>query len=110
MGLEYVWMDSICVNQADPEDVAHEIPRMSDYYSNAACCVAISEALRRRYATAEGPPQDDTESESRSEQAWRRIITWMKGYHAKRVWVFQETYLARKVIVRARNIRIDANE
>jgi hypothetical protein len=110
MGLEYVWMDSICVNQADPEDVAREIPRMSDYYSNAACCVAVSEALRRRYATAKGPPQDDTESESRSEQAWRRIITWMKGYHAKRVWVFQETYLARKVIVRARNIRIDANE
>ncbi|KAG1871761.1 hypothetical protein DFJ58DRAFT_762270 [Suillus subalutaceus] len=110
MGLEYVWMDSICVNQADPEDVAHEIPRMSDYYSNAACCVAVSEALRRRYATAKDPPEDDTGSESRSEQAWRRIITWMKGYHAKRVWVFQETYLARKVVVRARNIRIDANE
>ncbi|KAG2354231.1 hypothetical protein BDR07DRAFT_1549399 [Suillus spraguei] len=34
----------------------------------------------------------------------------MEGYHAKRVWVFQETYLAKKVVVRARNIRIDANE
>ncbi|KAG1895301.1 uncharacterized protein F5891DRAFT_673986 [Suillus fuscotomentosus] len=110
MGLEYVWIDSICVNQADAEDVAREIPRMSDYYSNAACCVAVSEAIRRRYATTEGPAQDDTGPESRSDQAWRRIITWMKGYHAKRLWVFQETYLSRKVVVRARNIRIDANE
>ncbi|KAG1744780.1 hypothetical protein EDB19DRAFT_1694227 [Suillus lakei] len=110
MGLEHVWIDSICINQADPEDVAHEIPKLSDYYRNAACCVAVSEALRRRYATDKGPPQDDTESEPRSYQAWRRIITWMKGYHAKRVWVFQETYLATKVVVRARNIRIDANE
>ncbi|KAG2074921.1 hypothetical protein BDR04DRAFT_123635 [Suillus decipiens] len=110
MDLEYVWMDSICINQADPEDVAREIPRMSDYYCNAACCVVVSEALRRRYATAKGPPQDDTEPEPRSSQAWRRIITWMKGYHAKRVWVFQETYLAKKVVVRASNIRIDANE
>ncbi|KAG0697839.1 hypothetical protein DFH29DRAFT_1003392 [Suillus ampliporus] len=110
MGLEHVWIDGICINQADPDDVAREIPRMNDYYRNAACCVAVSEALRRRYATAKGPPQDDTEPESRSEQAWRRVITWMKGYHAKRLWVFQETYLAAKVVVRASNIRIDANE
>ncbi|KAG2158776.1 uncharacterized protein EDB93DRAFT_564911 [Suillus bovinus] len=110
MGLEHVWIDNICINQADPEDVAREIPRMSDYYTNAACCVAVSEALRRRYATTEGPPQDDTGLESRSDGAWRRIITWMKGYHAKRLWVFQETYLAKKVVVRTRNIRIDANE
>jgi hypothetical protein len=110
MGLEHVWIDSICINQADPEDVAREIPKMSDYYRNAACCVVVSEAIRRRYATDKGPPQDDTGLESRSDQAWRRIITWMKGYHAKRVWVFQETYLATKVVVRARNIRIDANE
>lgn len=110
MGLEHVWIDSICINQADPDDVAREIPRMSDYYRNAACCVVISEAIRRRYATAEGPPQNDTGPESRSDQAWRRIITWMKGYHAKRVWVFQETYLATRVVVRAGNIRIDANE
>ncbi|KAG1750604.1 uncharacterized protein EDB91DRAFT_1108371 [Suillus paluster] len=110
MGIEHVWIDGICINQADPDDVAREIPRMSDYYRNAACCVAVSEALRRRYATAEGPPQDDTGPESRSAQAWRRIITWMKGYHAKRLWVFQETYLATKVVVRASNIRIDASE
>ncbi|KAG2034415.1 hypothetical protein BDR03DRAFT_1093802 [Suillus americanus] len=110
MGLEHVWIDSICINQADPEDIAREIPRMSDYYSNAACCVAVSEALRRRYATAKGPPQDETESRSVELGVWFRILTWTKGYHAKRVWVFQETYLAPKVVVRARNIRIDANE
>ncbi|KAG1750600.1 uncharacterized protein EDB91DRAFT_1108350 [Suillus paluster] len=110
MGIEHVWIDGICINQADPDDVAREIPRMSDYYRNAACCVAVSEALRRRYATAEGPPQDDTDYQSRSDDAWRRIVTWMKGYHAKRLWVFQETYLASKVVVRASNIRIDANE
>lgn len=110
MGLEYVWIDSICINQADPEDVAREIPKMSDYYRNAACCVVVSEAIRRRYAATEGPSQDDMGPESRSDQAWRRIIAWMKGYHVKRVWVFQETYLATKVVVRARNIRIDANE
>ncbi|KAF2000495.1 hypothetical protein P154DRAFT_195856 [Amniculicola lignicola CBS 123094] len=49
-GLDYIWMDSICIDQADPKDVAEQIPNMADYYTFAQMCVVVSEMLRRGLA------------------------------------------------------------
>ncbi|KAK7448853.1 hypothetical protein VKT23_013582 [Stygiomarasmius scandens] len=38
-GYDYLWVDTCCIDQTDPEDVARNIGSMYAYYQNAAICV-----------------------------------------------------------------------
>jgi hypothetical protein len=44
LGIEFLWVDSLCIIQDDPEDVATEISRMSEYYENAFVCISAAVA------------------------------------------------------------------
>ena len=44
IGIRYVWIDSLCIIQDDPQDWYHEAERMGDVYRNAALVVAASGA------------------------------------------------------------------
>jgi hypothetical protein len=96
-GIQYVWMDSICIDQSDEEDIKDQVSRMSDYYAGAECCLVVAEILRRRLSFRLDSLSVD-----------EHILAWVIGYHSTRLWVFQETYLPSHVICRAGNIRIDA--
>lgn len=50
MSVEYIWIDSLCIDQTRHLDKAKEIPKIADYYSNATRCVVVSEMLRRGYS------------------------------------------------------------
>ena len=40
LGLQYLWLDTLCIVQDDPVDKAREIRQMDRIYSNAACTLA----------------------------------------------------------------------
>lgn len=42
LGLKYLWIDSLCICQDDPEDWAREAGRMADVYSNAYVVIAAN--------------------------------------------------------------------
>lgn len=39
IGLRYLWIDSLCIMQNDPDDVIHNCARMRHYYSNAVLTI-----------------------------------------------------------------------
>lgn len=48
LGIEYVWIDSICIIQDSAEDWKAEAVRMSDYYENAAFTIMAAVPSERR--------------------------------------------------------------
>lgn len=44
LGVRYLWIDSLCIIQEDPEDWAAESGRMEDVFSHAYCTIAASSA------------------------------------------------------------------
>jgi hypothetical protein len=100
--LNYVWVDCLCVDQTDPDDIERNVHKMADFYRGAECCLAVGEVLRRRMwidaTNARNPPE------------WLpsdHLLFWIVGFHRLRTWLFQETFLAKEVIGRAGDLRID---
>jgi hypothetical protein len=48
MGLEYLWIDSLCIVQDDPDDTARELPTMHDVYSSASIVISATRARSSR--------------------------------------------------------------
>jgi hypothetical protein len=44
MGIEYIWIDCLCILQDSKADWEHEAARMADVYSNAYLTIAASRA------------------------------------------------------------------
>lgn len=44
LGLRYVWIDSLCIVQDNPEDWLHEAPRMAKIYSNSYVTIVATSA------------------------------------------------------------------
>ncbi|KAK1064174.1 hypothetical protein LTR12_005911 [Friedmanniomyces endolithicus] len=44
LGVSYLWVDTLCILQDDPQDLAREIADMHNIYSNAVCNIAASDA------------------------------------------------------------------
>jgi hypothetical protein len=42
LGIPFLWIDSLCIMQNDPEDIAWEISQMPDIYNNASITIAAS--------------------------------------------------------------------
>ncbi|KAK5676971.1 hypothetical protein LTS10_010735 [Elasticomyces elasticus] len=106
-GLHHVWIDSFCIDQNDKQDKAEQIPLMADYYRNAECCVVVSESLRRHIRPECDPSRSLFDSH---DSITDRILGWAIGFHYNRVWVLQETRLAKEVITRSGNVRIKTTE
>ncbi|KAF8536104.1 hypothetical protein BDD12DRAFT_808038 [Trichophaea hybrida] len=111
-GISHVWLDSICVDQSDPKDIADQVPKMRDYYSQATCCVVVAETVRRRLAPDSAPMVTQAQARGynlvgRNLDSTENLLgSWVVGFHDERVWTLQETLLSREVVGRAGNIRI----
>jgi hypothetical protein len=105
LGIEYIWIDSLCIIQNDGEDKAREIGQMASVYSNAFLTIAATSAsssLEGLFSTtssshiAEELPRPvwDPESSDYGPLYARRGIphTWDPNPDfplLKRGWVFQ---------------------
>lgn len=50
----YIWMDKICIDQDEPDEVALEIPRLKDYYKVAPLCLLAVTASDRSIVEMDG--------------------------------------------------------
>lgn len=114
-GLRYIWIDAHCIDQGSARDKATEVPHMADYYSGATCCVVVSELLRQQLSVGSADTwhtQPRAPAAGEKLHAWLRpdesLMAWIVGYHHHRVWTFQESYLAREVVVVGGGVRIAA--
>lgn len=107
LGLEYLWIDSICIIQGEGGDFHREAKRMEDVFSSAFCVIAASSAqgqhdgfLNRRRQTLEcltfehaGLPPLYV---SRFMDDFNKDV--LESPLSKRGWVLQERALARRSI------------
>ena len=121
LGLRYLWIDSLCIVQDDPEDWQQEAAKMASVYGNAHVVIAAA----RGSSDAEGflglrPPYDSVslspETKSPGSPAVELALhlrlpesrSWTTlGVDAavseeplgRRAWVLQERYLARRTLL-----------
>jgi hypothetical protein len=104
LGIQYLWIDSLCIVQDDLNDWAEESSRMSQIYTNATLTIAAAAAKdgaggffnpRKQFGTVAGVAGEDT------------VIKFRKDIHnslakpgplVQRGWVFQERILSRRVL------------
>jgi len=123
LGLRYLWVDALCIMQNSKKDMDVELRKMSDIYSNAdfvICAVAAADSSESfivdRNPLAVSPcligVQDNANtpwnklscfggifalpSQKYASRAWDDI---RYSRLASRGWVFQEEYLARRMLV-----------
>lgn len=107
LGLDYLWIDSICIIQGEDGDFDHEAKRMEDVFSSAFCVIAASSAqgqddgfLNREtqhhdfltFENADLPPI----YVSRFMDDFNKDV--LEAPLSKRGWVLQERALARRTI------------
>lgn len=77
LGVRYMWVDSICLDQCNPESMAYEIGRMYSYYKNSYCTIVCLNGLGKRTNLAEWPTT---------------VARWFS-----RVWTLQEGLVCHEV-------------
>ncbi|KAJ4005495.1 hypothetical protein NW766_011044 [Fusarium irregulare] len=105
LNVEYLWIDSLCIIQEDPEDWKYEAARMEDVFHSAYCTIAANSSTssldgflgyRRERAvigitTAQGPLYLAQAIDDFGRDVERGILN-------TRGWVFQERALSRRTI------------
>jgi len=53
-GLDYIWIDTCCINKDDPDDISRNIRLMFSYYANAQICYAyLTDVHSKRFLESE---------------------------------------------------------
>jgi len=113
IGLQYIWIGSLCIIQDDPLDWLSEGHRMVDYYQNALCTISATDALgdtlgifSQREAQWTLRLGFDQSNKSNAQVLLRDPrpynikagVAIKTGPLAKRGWCLQEYLLSRRVI------------
>jgi hypothetical protein len=117
LGLEYVWIDALCIIQDSPQDKAKQLPRMAQYYQNAYLTISASEAdkstngfLSNRVECKTHPGSDlpfdllrmpfVSSDEEFGEMVFRQPWPYSPSQEPieKRAWPLQERALSRRVV------------
>lgn len=106
LSVRYIWIDSLCIIQDSIDDWRRESSMMKDVYANCACNISATDSLtpdgglfRRRNETEIRP------GVVRFNEKWYSISNqnyWVKATMEtpleRRGWVFQERFLAPRVL------------
>lgn len=108
LGLEYLWIDSICIVQGPDGDSHEEAKRMEDVYSSAFCVLAASSARGQNDGFLHPRDQNNQCLTFDSGASLPRIYVsrFMDNFNddvleaplSKRGWVLEERALARRTI------------
>ena len=115
VGIRYLWIDSLCILQDDPDDKTKEIAIMGEVYGNAVCNFIASSSenptegcfnpggLKNFTACLLEWPSRDTNTRSvltlPMRPNWSELTGGSEGGPLiKRGWVLQERYLAKRAV------------
>lgn len=106
LGLKYLWIDSLCILQDDPEDWRIEGSKMATIYANSYITIAATNSASPHDGLYSPVPEDDLYVVRTPEEHFKlRIRDGDKSapYYdsmplAKRAWAFQEHVLAPRVV------------
>ena len=124
LGIEYLWIDALCIVQDDDEDKDHEISKMGNIFE-AAFLVVVVAAARSPYVGFLREQSEAWRSEKRFRYIWRNVpvvrygkfklngVKFRERVHnvrfekdacvheriGKRAWTFQERLLARRCLI-----------
>lgn len=114
LGIEYIWIDRLCIIQGDPEDFDTQAPKMGEIYGRATLSIAAASATTENDSIY-APREDKWMSvehrtgfngassiKIRSRRLWSRLGTEKKGGDygriSTRAWVWQERLLAARTV------------
>ena len=109
LGIRFLWIDSLCIIQKDPEDWEAECQRMEDVFSSAYCTIAASCASGTTDGFLKPRPKRhcvaiDTQMSTKASRIYicEAIDNFRcdveQGELSKRGWVYQERALSRRTI------------
>jgi hypothetical protein len=102
LGLQFIWIDSLCIVQDSVEDWGHESGRMVDIYKNCFLNIsALSAANSTEGFLLPRPRQSTVHLENDlylrpATQPWREVF--QKSPLSQRSWVLQERLLSTRVL------------
>jgi hypothetical protein len=107
LGLEYLWIDSLCIIQDDEHDWDQESATMADVYGNAVVNIAATNAIdgsvglfveRSTVRASKQIVQTNTDQTYVIQDIYMGSRCLDRTPLSQRAWAFQERYLARRTI------------
>jgi hypothetical protein len=103
-----IWVDALCINQADVKEKTEQVSRMDEIYSQASSvCVWLGAGKSETKETFDFLKNildlkalDDLVKTKAHAEKWMLVVTLMKNRWFSRRWVIQELALARQAVVR----------
>ncbi|PVH68548.1 HET-domain-containing protein [Cadophora sp. DSE1049] len=106
LGVQYLWIDSLCIVQDDDEDVARECSRMGQIFSSAYCTIAVSSAKSCKEGFLHRPDERLVQLSDRGGDTSLCVRRVREDFSrdidaaelSQRGWVFQERVLSVRTI------------
>lgn len=93
-GVQYIWVDSLCIDQTSVQDKANEIPIMAEYYAGAEMNIIPMTAPRLRKSLDNWLEGGARASQQNFSEVLKFIQALVENPYFERVWTMQETALA----------------
>ncbi|KAI0126956.1 heterokaryon incompatibility protein-domain-containing protein [Xylariales sp. AK1849] len=99
-GIELFWVDCLCISQEDEEDKDNELPKMAQYYGEAAFTVALLPDVNELQVTPTPIPWQVIDVKAHYSANKKLVEQYAECEWLKRIWTMQEAWLARKLVIK----------